>query len=92
MACRTYEYFCTKRSTFVGDGATVAAGVAVSINFRFFPLPEAFLSVKFEGCAFGAFPLAFGASGALFGEATATFGFVTEILNHIYYINSGYIH
>ena len=34
----------------VGDGATVAAEVAASINFRFFPPPEAFLSVKFEGC------------------------------------------
>ena len=34
----------------VGDGATVAE-LAASINFRFFPpAPEAFLSVKFEGC------------------------------------------
>ena len=33
----------------VGDGATVAE-VAASINFRFFPPPEAFLSIKFEGC------------------------------------------
>ena len=34
----------------IGDGATVVAEVAASINFRFFPPPEAFLSIKFEGC------------------------------------------
>ena len=33
----------------VVGGATVAE-VTASINFRFFPPPEAFLSIKFEGC------------------------------------------
>ena len=47
----------------VGGGATVAE-VTASINFRFFPPPEAFLSVKFEGCVEAVVPRAAAATEA----------------------------
>ena len=63
----------------VGGGATVAE-VTASINFRFFPPPEAFLSVKFEGCVEAVVPRAAVVADAAEEVTSASLGMTTGTL------------